>query len=281
MSNLVSVEWLKNNINNEKLIIVDCRFSLMDKEYGKKSYEQGHIKGAVRLDIETQLSSEVKEHGGRHPLPSLESLKETFENIGISNDSIIACYDEGDLAGPSRLWWILKYLGHGNVYVLRGGIEAFKKIGGEISTVETKNNKGIFNIKINEEMKVEMNYVKERLYNKDIAIVDSRENIRYIGEFEPVDKKAGHVPSALNYFWMDVFNKVDEKIELKSVKELKEHFKELYNYKEVIVYCGSGITASVNSLALDEAEINHKVYAGSFSDWISYDDNEVETNLKN
>lgn len=277
MSNLVSVKWLKENLHNDKLVIVDCRFNLMDKEYGKKSYEEGHIKGALRVDLETDLSSEVKEHGGRHPLPSISKLKDTFENLGISNDSIVVAYDEGDLSGSARLWWILKYLGHDNVYVLNGGINSFKEIDGEISKESSNIKKTAFNINPKGTMKVDMNYVKENLYNDKIAIVDSRENIRYKGEFEPVDKKAGHIPSALNYFWMDILNKDDNSITLKSLKELNNHFSKLKDYDEVIVYCGSGITACPNSLALTELGIEHKIYSGSFSDWISYDENQVET----
>ena len=277
MSNIVNANWLKENLNNEKLVIVDCRFDLMDKNYGKNSYEKSHIENAVRVDIETQLSAPVTTHGGRHPLPSIEDLKSTFENIGISNDSIVVAYDEGDLSGPARLWWILKYLGHKEVYVLDGGIDSFKEAGGKVTTNETTVEKGNFEVNLNEDMRVDMEYVKNRLHNKDIAIVDCREHRRYIGEFEPVDKKAGHIPSALNYFWMDILNKNDDKLTIKSDEDLKKHFKELNNYDEVIIYCGSGITASPVSLALNEANIPHKLYAGSFSDWISYDDNEVET----
>lgn len=277
MSNIVNANWLKENLNNEKLVIVDCRFDLMDKNYGKNSYEKSHIENAVRVDIETQLSAPVTTHGGRHPLPSIEDLKSTFENIGISNDSIVVAYDEGDLSGPARLWWILKYLGHKEVYVLDGGIDSFKEAGGKVTTNETTVEKGNFEVNLNEDMRVDMEYVKNRLHNKDIAIVDCREHRRYIGEFEPVDKKAGHIPSALNYFWMDILNKNDDKLTIKSDDDLKKHFKELNNYDEVIIYCGSGITASPVSLALNEANIPHKLYAGSFSDWISYDDNEVET----
>ena len=276
MTNLVSANWLKENLNNEKLVIVDCRFNLMDKQYGKRSYEEGHIKGAVRVDIETELSSEVKEYGGRHPLPNIEELKNTFENIGINNDSIIVAYDEGDLAGPSRLWWILKYLGHDKVYVLNGGINEFKEISGEITQEIKSIEKGNFKVEVNEDMRVNMEYVKERLYKDNVAIIDSRENQRYKGEFEPVDKKAGHIPSALNYFWMDILNKDKDKLNLNSKEELENYFETLKNYDEVIVYCGSGITACPNSLALSEAGVKHKVYSGSFSDWISYEENEVE-----
>lgn len=281
MSNLVDAKWLKENLNNDNLVIVDCRFDLMDKEYGKKSYEQNHIKNAVRVDIEKELSSSVKKHGGRHPLPCADKLKETFENLGINNNSTVVCYDEGDLAGPSRLWWILKYLGHDKVFVLDGGINSFIEIGGETTNEIPKVLKnGEFIVNVNDSMRVDMEYVKKRLYNDRVIIIDSRENKRYLGEFEPVDKKAGHVPSAKNYFWMDILNINEEKINIKPLKDLQNHFKKLNDYDEVIVYCGSGITACPNSLALSECKINHKVYAGSFSDWISYCDNDINTTVE-
>ena len=277
MLNIVEAKWLKENFDNDKLVIVDCRFSLMDKEYGKRSYDKSHIEGAVRIDVETQLSSSVKKHGGRHPLPTTEELKNIFDNIGISNNSIVIAYDEGDLAGPARLWWILKYLGHKNVYVLNGGIRAFEEIGGKITNIPNIYKKGNFHIDINEDMRVDMEYVRDRLYKDSIAIIDCRENGRYRGEFEPVDKKAGHIPSAKNYFWMNILNNTNNTLSIKSKKELKKLFEDLNDYEEVIVYCGSGITASPVSLALTEINIKHKLYAGSFSDWISYEENKVDT----
>ena len=277
MSNFISAKWLKENLNNNKLVIVDCRFSLMDKDYGKKSYEKCHIKGAVRVDIETELSAPVTKHGGRHPLPDINELKCTFEKIGISNDSIVIAYDDGDLAGCSRLWWILKYLGHDKVYVLNGGINIFKEIGGDVTSEENVSTKGNFKVNLNEDMRVDMEYVRERINNENVALVDCREYKRYIGEFEPVDKKAGHIPNALNYFWMDILNKNEERLTIKSEEVLKDYFKELNNYDEVIIYCGSGITASPVSLALNEIKIPHKFYTGSFSDWISYEENQVDT----
>ena len=277
MLNFINAKWLKENLNNDKLVIVDCRFSLMDKDYGKKSYEKCHIKGAVRVDIETELSAPVTKHGGRHPLPDINDLKCTFEKIGISNDSIVIAYDDGDLAGCSRLWWILKYLGHDKVYVLNGGINIFKEIGGDVTSEETVSTKGNFKVNLNEDMRVDMEYVRQRINNENVALVDCREYKRYIGEFEPVDKKAGHIPNALNYFWMDILNKNEERLTIKSEEVLKDYFKELNNYDEVIIYCGSGITASPVSLALNEIKIPHKFYTGSFSDWISYEENQVDT----
>lgn len=276
MKNIVSPEWLKVNIDKENLVIIDCRFSLMDKEFGKRAYNEEHIVNAVRVDLETELSSEVKEHGGRHPLPTINALKSTFEKLGISNDSIVVVYDDGDLAGPSRLWWTMKYLGHEEVYVLDKGINAYKEIGGVTSKEKTEVIRGNFEIKLNESMRVDVNYVKDILSNNKIALVDSRENPRYRGEFEPVDKKAGHIPGALNYFWMDILDKNEDKMSLKSKEDLETHYAKLREYDEVVVYCGSGITACPNSLALSEIGIENKIYTGSFSDWVSYD-NPIET----
>ncbi len=277
MSNIVNATWLKENKNNDKLVIVDCRFSLMDKEYGKRSYNESHIENALRVDIETQLSAPVQLHGGRHPLPTVEDLTQTFQNLGINQDSIVVAYDEGDLAGPSRLFWILKYLGHNEVYVLDGGINAYEAIGGKVTNEVNLLDKGNFTPNVQEDMKVSMQYVKERLHNDNVAIVDCREAGRYNGEFEPVDIKCGHIPSAKNYFWMNILNEKDGKLSIKNNDELKKYFEDLKNYEEVIIYCGSGITASPVSLALNESSIKHKFYSGSFSDWVSYEDNKVDT----
>lgn len=277
MNNTINANWLIENIDNKNIVIIDCRFNLMDKEYGKTAYKNGHIKGAKRVDIERELSGLTKIHGGRHPIPNINKLINTFENLGISNDSTVICYDDGNLAGASRLWWLLKYLGHNKSYVLNGGFKSFKKAGGEISTENEINVKGKLYVNIQEYMNIDMGYIKDKTNNKNALIIDSREHRRYTGEHEPVDIKAGHIPGAVNYFWMDVLEKTDYGFHLKSKDKLKEHFNELNKFDEIILYCGSGITACVNSLALSELGIKHRLYSGSFSDWISYSENTIET----
>lgn len=273
MKNLVNVNWLKENIND--VVIADCRFDLMKHSYGQESYNNGHIPGAFFMDMEKDLASEVKEHGGRHPFPNLEDLKEKLESIGIGNDTKVVAYDDGELAGSARLWMLLRYMGHNNIYILNGGIKAWNEAGFELSSEKSvAKERKVFDININEDMLVKMEEVKQKLNKEGIAIVDSREEKRYKGEFEPIDKKAGHIPGAINYFWMGVLNSDENK--LKTLEELEKHFEKLNKYDEIIVYCGSGVTATVNSLALDELGIKHKVYAGSYSDWVSYEDNEVE-----
>ncbi|RDY25266.1 sulfurtransferase [Romboutsia weinsteinii] len=277
--NFITCEELISKLEENKYIVIDCRFDLMNKSYGKESYEKNHIVGSFRLDMEDDLTSEVKEHGGRHPFPDLEILKIKLDNIGINNDSEIVLYDDGEIAGAGRAWSLLKYMGHEKVYVLDGGIKEYIRNGGKVSSevnvdVEASN----YEVNVNKDYICDVNYIKEAIKNNKSLIIDSREYKRYIGEFEPIDKIAGHIPTAVNYFYGDVLknNEFGNPV-MKSKEELKKHFKEIDGYDEVILYCGSGITATVNSIALAEIGLKHKIYAGSYSDWVSYKENTVDT----
>lgn len=274
MKNLVDAEWLKNKICDENLVVFDCRFNLMDPDYGQKVYNEGHIVDSIYVSLDKDLAAEKEEHGGRHPLPDMKDFAKFMENFGVKNDSVIVIYDDGDLAGPSRLWWMLKYMGLENVYILEGGIKAWKKENGQITT-EIKNSfkQGFIKLNLKENIKCDMEYVKNSIGKSDIVIVDSRAKERYLGIVEPMDKKAGHIPTAKNYDWTLNFkdgNILEE-------DELKDRFKDLTNYKEIIVHCGSGVTGCANILMLEEIGIDSKLYVGSWSDWSSYDENPVAT----
>ena len=271
--NLINVEELISKINSNDLIIIDCRFNLKNKNYGLESYKKGHIPGAIFLNVETELSGAVKEHGGRHPLPEVISIYNILKNKGIHPDFNIVVYDDGYLSGACRARLILKYLGFKNIKILNGGFNEYKKHSNVISYYEPTYLTKEFKIKRIEDMFVDVNYVKSNLHNKNIALIDCREPNRYEGIFEPVDLTKGHIPNAMNYFWKDVLDEFTGLIKTK--KELEIYFKNLKDFNEIILYCGSGITASVVSLALDEIGINHLIYPGGFSDWISYSENKV------
>lgn len=271
---LITLDEFLGIIFKEEVTIIDCRFNLLNKAYGRESYLQGHIPGAIFIDVEKELTGKVKEHGGRHPLPNIDYIHKILKNKGISPLSKIVIYDDGDFSGAGRARLILKYLGFKDIFLLDGGFNKYKEVVGLISNHETEYITTEFDISINKNLFVDMEYVKKAILNEKVAIVDSREPDRYKGLIEPVDFKKGHIPTAINYFWMDV---LDESLgTMKSIDKLEEHFKDLKKYDEIIIYCGSGITASVNSVALDAIGINHKIYLGSFSDWISYEDNIVQ-----
>jgi len=272
MSNFVKPDWLYEHIDDNNLVVVDCRADLYDRDYGKRCYEEGHIRNAFFLDVKKDLSGEVKEHGGRSPLPDLNVLKLKLEAVGIGNDKIVVVYDEGALAGAERFWWMLKYLGHEKVYVLNGGINTWIREGYELTKEIPAAKQTSFNISLNNNIITDVFEVKDNIGKNSFVIVDSRAPERYRGEVEPIDKKAGHIPGAKNYYWKEVLN---DKLEFKSEVELKKRFNELEKYEEIVLQCGSGIDGCGNFIAMDEIGFKPKLYVGSWSDWISYEENPV------
>jgi thiosulfate/3-mercaptopyruvate sulfurtransferase len=277
VKNFVSTEWLQNHLEDENIVIVDCRGDLLKDSYGEEIYKKGHIKNAVFADLEKVMSSEEREHGGRNPLPSLENFKESIEKLGIKKNTLVVAYDELKIAGAARFCWMLRYVGHTNNYVLDGGINKWIAENRKLHIEEKVSKEKLdiinvdFNISLKEEIKADINYIKDNM-NKDLILVDSRTNIRYRGIEEPIDKKAGHIPGAQNFYWKDMLKEdgtIDE-------NKVKEKFLPLKKHSNIVVYCGSGIDATFNFLLLDELGIKSRVYAGSWSDWITYKDNPIE-----
>ncbi len=272
-SNVVSMEWLREHLHDDHIVVVDCRFPLGNMKEGREQYLIEHISGAFYLDLEQDLSGQKGAHGGRHPLPNIDKFSHTLGNIGITNNSKVIAYDEQGEAMASRLWWLLKYLGHEEVYVLDGSFSQWKEQGYSVSSEIPKTDAIVFTQRVQNDMMVSMEEVQQRLDHPNTIFIDSREEIRYRGESEPIDRVAGHIPGAINFFWKDSMN---EDGKAKSAEELKNHFRNVDAHKEVIVYCGSGVTACPNVLALKEAGYtNVKLYVGSWSDWSSYPDNPI------
>lgn len=269
ISYVVSAQWLFPNLNNPQVVIVDCRFSLGDRELGKQQYLSGHIPGAYYLDLNQDLSSPVGKHGGRHPLPNIQTLADKLSAIGVNSPStLIVAYDDSRLAFASRLWWLLRYLGHENVAVLDGGWKNWSAQGYPVTTELPTPQPGHFIPQVNSDWVIDIQTVKERKEQPGVKLIDSREGERYRGETEPIDPIAGHIPGAINYPWQDVTN---EQGYIKSAAELRQRWADVENAEEIIVYCGSGVTACVNLLSLELAQLHQgKLYAGSWSDWCSY-----------
>ncbi|WP_337100495.1 sulfurtransferase [Paenibacillus sp. YIM B09110] len=273
MNNIVSLEWLQEKMGDTNLVIADCRFRLDDPTAGSKAYEESHIPGAVYMNLEKDLSGEVEEVGGRHPLPDIFAMTVTFGKAGISNESVVVAYDDQGGAMASRLWWLLKYLGHEQVYVLDRGFSAWVNQGLPVSSEQTEAQPATYIATVQHSMLVEMDEVRDLLGSEGVTLVDSREAPRYRGEVEPIDRVAGHIPGAINRFWKDG---LAESGAWKDAAAQADRFADLDRDREFIVYCGSGVTATPNVIALQEAGFNKvRLYAGSWSDWISYADNPV------
>jgi thiosulfate/3-mercaptopyruvate sulfurtransferase len=239
----------------------------MDIALGRKQYQENHIEGAYYLDLNLDLSSSVQKHGGRHPLPDFDKLAKKLSQIGInSSETIVVAYDDSRFAFASRLWWLLRYMGHEQVAVLDGGFAGWKDQNYATSSTIPVDGIGKFIPSFQPELVVDIEMVKSRKDLPEVVLIDSREGDRYRGEREPIDPIAGHIEGAVNYPWMEVTNEQGFVIENQG-----DRWQEVKNAQEAIVYCGSGVTACVNLLSLKLAGIETgKLYAGSWSDWCSY-----------
>ncbi|MEJ1935357.1 sulfurtransferase, partial [Nostoc sp. NIES-2111] len=266
---VVSPNWLLQHLQDPQVIIVDCRFSLAEPQLGQQQYKLSHIQGAYYLDLNLDLSSHVGEHGGRHPLPNADDIAKKLAAIGVEfQKTLVVAYDDSRFAFASRLWWLLRYLGHEQVAVLDGGFSQWQQAGYPISDIIPQFKTANFVPQIQPQLLVDITDVKTRKDLPSVVLVDSRESDRYRGEREPIDKIAGHIPGAVNYPWMEV---TDAKGYLISPTEHSQRWQNIATAEEILVYCGSGVTACVNLLSLELAGIHTgKLYAGSWSDWISY-----------
>ncbi|SDK27478.1 sulfurtransferase [Sediminibacillus albus] len=278
MSFLITADELYQRLlgaATENIAVVDVRFHLADPSAGKKAYLEGHIPNAVYLDLNQHLSGELGDHGGSHPLPDQEAFVNILGRSGIDEQTMVIVYDQENDMFAARCCWLLQYFGHSNVFILDGGLNAWINQGYQLSRDIPAPIPKTFVPRPRDKEVVDMKQLKQKMRKEESILIDSRSYERYIGETEPLYAKAGHIPGAKNYFWKDVLT---EDGHWKSIKELKEHFSDLPKQKEIIVSCGSGVSACPNILALQAAGYsNVKLYPGSFSDWISYPDNQVAT----
>jgi thiosulfate/3-mercaptopyruvate sulfurtransferase len=258
---LVAPEWLREHLDDPDVRVVDFRWYLVGGK-GRDAYHRGHIPGAVFVDLEAVTGK----GGGRHPLPTGAQFEEEMRKAGISTDTKVVAYD--DAGGPiaSRLWFMLRWFGHDSQAVLDGGLEAW---GEPLDTAAPKVVSGSF--RSHEPDRSQILDFEDVSKLTDVPLLDARAGERYRGEKEPVDPKAGHVPGAVSAPWSENLGPDGR---FKSPQELRERFAELGvgGEKGAVVYCGSGVNATHDLLAMELAGLkNGRLYAGSWSDWSSRD----------
>ena len=251
MNPLLSPALLTDRLDDPRLRIVDCRFVLGEPEAGYQLYLDSHIAGAAYLGLDDALADPVGDgRRGRHPLPSVERFTAAARAAGISADSFVVAYDQSRNGGAARLWWLLRHFGHDEVAVLDGGFEAWT---GPTAAGEEHIPAGDFTANSRTDDLVDRDDVAARLQRPDRVLVDARAVERYRGDFEPIDPVAGHLPGAFNAPF-------DEPIPSALV----------IDEREVVVYCGSGVTACEVVLQLAAAgRTDAKLYAGSYSEWVN------------
>lgn len=267
---IVDSQWLQSNLSNPLLVIIDCRFQLADPSWGQREYNFGHIRGAHYLNLNQDLSGKVQTHGGRHPLPNIQNFAAKLESIGVvKNQSLIVAYDDARFAFAARLWWLLRYLGHDQVAVLDGGWQGWQKANYPVSNTIPQAPQGSFVSQVQPNWTVDLEQVKASGAKSSVVLIDSRDRDRYEGKREPIDPIAGSIVGAVNSPWKQVS---DPEGYIQSLEYQQKLWSNYQSASEIIVYCGSGVTACVNLLSLELAGFsNTKLYPGGWSDYISYD----------
>lgn len=270
---LISAQALHELLANSKAVVLDCRFSLLDAEIGGQEYAAGHIPGAQYANLNTDLSSPViKGQTGRHPLPLRDQFIKTVGRFGIENGQTVVAYDANNGAYASRLWWLMRWLGHDNVMVLDGGFDAWIAEGFATTTAVT----GLPTSQFKAAESLVQSVSADALLNSAYQITDARDPARFRGEVEPIDPIAGHIPGATCL----PFAENMEAGRFKSPAQLRDQFVAagLSTTEPTICYCGSGVTACQNALALCHAGMPEPIlYPGSWSEWIIDSDRPIAT----
>lgn len=272
---LISAEQLKHLVHDHQpLMIFDCSFELMKPAEGHQQYERLRIAGAVRADLDRHLSAKDKSqavNGGRHPLPRPEVFAAWLASVGFRSDMQAVVYDRQGANYCGRLWWMLKWVGHENVAVLDGGLQAWEAVNGPVATgpdlprVRSAYKAGapLARLATTED-------VLKHLELPDQTVIDARAGARYRGEVEPLDPVAGHIPGALNRPFAENLGPDGR---FKSPEQLKTEFLQLLGDRRpstVVHQCGSGVSAVPNLLAMEIAGLGRgALYAGSWSEWCS------------
>jgi thiosulfate/3-mercaptopyruvate sulfurtransferase len=266
---LISAATLQQHWASPDWVVVDCRFSLSDSTAGRAAYSSGHIANARYADLNQDLSAAITSLTGRHPLPDFRVLVKKLGGWGIGNHTQVVVYDDANGAFAGRLWWLLRCLGHTKVAVLDGGFNYGQKHGLPVTTVLPKIKPAIFRPYPGVSTWLDTSAVQNGLATKKLCVLDARMPERYRGEHEPIDPVAGHIPDALNRPFQH--NLTAEGLFLPPAVLRTQFNRQIGPFapEQVVHYCGSGVTACHNVLAMEHAGLaGSKLYAGSWSEWI-------------
>lgn len=266
---LIDTDSLAGLLNAPSLAIVDCRFDLTDTSAGEGAYAAAHIPGAVYAHLDRDLSGEMTGSNGRHPLPRVSAAARTFGRFGIDATAQVVAYDRDSGGFASRLWWMLRWLGHDRAAVLNGGIAKWIAEGRPTLTGGETRAPRLFVPHVRPELVVTAVDVIAHMDAGDWRLVDARAPERFRGEVEPIDRAAGHIPGAANLPFVENLKQGV----FRSSADLAARFRDAVGPvtpDHIVCYCGSGVTACQNVLALEHAGLHGaKLYAGSWSEWSS------------
>ncbi|WP_262851998.1 sulfurtransferase [Mumia quercus] len=270
---LVTVAALDELLRAGPVTLLDVRYRLGGPP-GRAAYEEGHVPGAVFVDMDTDLADPPGNGRGRHPLPDPERFAAAMRAAGVRRDQPVVVYDGADGTAAARAWWLLTYHGHPDVRLLDGGWAAWSEAGLPVSYESPAPAEGDFEADPGHLRLVDAEGAARA--GREAVLLDARARERFRGEVEPIDPVAGHVPGARS---APTAENVDASGRWKPVAALSERFAAVGAVPgaDVAVYCGSGVTAAHEVLALRMTEVDAALYAGSWSEWVSDPERPVAT----
>lgn len=269
---LIDAATLAAHLRDPDWVVLDARFDLTAPERGDVLYRAGHIPGARYVSLDAHLSGPKTGANGRHPLPSPAAAAASFAGLGVSRRSQVILYDADMAMFAARGWWMLRWLGHDRAAVLDGGLAAWQRAGLPVSDALETWLPAVFEAGPVEERRVPADDVEVHLGDAQRVLVDARAADRFRGQNETLDPIGGHIPGAVNRFFQ--LNLTPEKT-FKAPTELRAEWAPICggDASRVVMYCGSGVTACHNLLALEHAGLTGaRLYPGSWSEWCANPD---------
>ncbi len=276
-STLVDGATVSAHLTDPEWRIIDCRHQLTDPEAGRRAYASGHLPHAFFLHLDDDLSGPRDGRNGRHPLPDPSTLADKLGAIGVHAGVQVVAYDDAGGMVASRLWWLMRWLGHDRVALLDGGLGCWLAEGRPVSVDSPQASPARFLMDLRGGV-VTGTEVLAKLGDDRFRLLDARSADRFRGENETIDPVAGHIPGAINRCYRD---NLDPAGRFRPAAELRREFLDLLGAaspEQTVMACGSGVSACHNLLAMEIAGLpGARLYAGSWSEWCSDPERPIAT----
>jgi thiosulfate/3-mercaptopyruvate sulfurtransferase len=274
---LISTDTLASHLQ-AGWVIADCRYDLQRGDWGHGEYLAAHVPGASYVSLSHHLAGPPNGTNGRHPLPSHEALVDVFSRLGIGEQTQVVAYDQDSGMYAARLWWLLRYAGHTSVAVLDGGFAKWTAEGRPTRAGEESRPAAAFTADWQSQMQLDVNSVMAVSRVPATLLLDARSPERYEGQVEPIDRVPGHIPNAANHFYKSNMAPDNSMLPADRLRAQFEVSLRGHTPGQTVMYCGSGVTACHNLLAMEHAGLSGaRLYVGSWSEWSADPQRPVET----
>lgn len=274
---LISTDALASHLQ-DGWVIADCRYDLQQEAWGRERYVEAHVPGAAYVSLSHDMAAPPDGTNGRHPMPSHDALVALFTRLGITRDTQVVAYDQDNGMYAARLWWLLRYAGHTAAAVLDGGFAKWTAEGRPTRGGEETRPAAPFVPSWQPQLRLDVTAVLAMSKDPGVLLLDARSPERYEGQVEPIDRVPGHIPGAANHFYKSNLAADNTMLPAEALRAQFDTSLRGHTPAQTVMYCGSGVTACQNLLAMERAGLpGARLYVGSWSEWSADPQRPVET----